>query len=65
MADRIATPASYTSAVGTVYFGLTLNEIGVVVGIVATVVTLGVNWWFKLQHLRLARERAGAVVDEG
>lgn len=48
--------ATYVSAGGTVYFGLTLNEIGVIVGIIATIVTLGMNWWFKREHLRIAQK---------
>lgn len=55
--------ATYAAAGGTVYFGLTLNEIGVVVGICATIVTLVMNWWFKKQHLDIARKAGDSDGD--
>lgn len=56
--------ASYASAGATAAFGaLTLQEWGIIVGIFATVLTAGVNWWYKrkrtqaeLQALEAARE---------
>lgn len=52
--DRIASPATFVSSAGTVYFGLTLNDIGVAVGIISTLAALVMNWYFKRQHLKLA-----------
>lgn len=60
-AASLASKASYTSAGGTVVAGFELNEWAIIVGIVATIVTLLMNWYYKSKHLklseRLARER--------
>lgn len=55
--------ATYVFAGGTVYFGLTLNEIGVIVGIIATIATLAMNWWFKREHLKIARKTGSTGGD--
>lgn len=55
VATKVTSAASFTSALSTAYFGLTLNELGVIVGIIATIVTVVMNWYFKSQHLKLAR----------
>lgn len=57
-AADIAARASYVSAGGTAFFGLTLNEIGVAVGIVVTIATAAVNWYYRHKHYLLAVERA-------
>lgn len=44
---RGSSAATYASAGGTLYFGLTLNEIGVVIGIVVTLATFAVNAVFQ------------------
>lgn len=48
MQTKLTSVATYTSAGTTLYFGqFTINEIGIAVGIVATVITLIVNAWFQ------------------
>lgn len=54
-AAEIAGKAAYTSAGGTFIAGISLNEWAIIVGIVATVVTLLMNWYYKQKHLELAR----------
>lgn len=57
MTTKMTTAATYTSAGVTVYFGqFTLNEIGIIVGVVATAITLAMNAWF--QWRRDQREEA-------
>lgn len=47
--------AAYTSAGGTMVAGFTLNEWAIIIGIIATIVTLLMNWYYKQKHLDLAR----------
>lgn len=58
MTEQIIQKAPYAAAGVTTYFGLTVNEIGVVVGIVATVVTTWYNIRHKRRVLDLLREQA-------
>jgi len=55
-AERVAetaTKVSYSTSGVTLYFGLTLNDIGVIVGIVGTIVSIGVMIYYKSKHYRL------------
>lgn len=61
MSDHRTTAASYTASGVAVFFGLTANEFGALVGAVCAVGTLGVNIWYKRKQLELARRAA----DEG
>jgi len=63
-AAAIASKASYASAGGTIYAGFELNEWAVIVGIVATIITLAMNWYYKQQHLKIARKHFD-VEDDG
>lgn len=54
----IASKATYTSASATIYAGFELNEWAIIIGIVATILTLGMNWYYKAQHLRLSEKLA-------
>lgn len=66
--QKIATAAQYGGSGTAMYFGLTANELaaigGLLVAIVGLVVSQCMNWWFKWQHLKLARENAKASEDE-
>jgi len=53
---EIATGTSYTAAGGTIVFGLTINEIGVLIGIVLGIATYITNLVFRLKHLSLERD---------
>jgi hypothetical protein len=62
-AADLAGKASYTSAGGTVFAGFELNECAVIIGIIATLITLGLNWYYKQQHLKLSRRLAREHID--
>lgn len=61
VAIKVANAVTQTAAAGTVYFGLTLNEIGVIVGMLVAVLGLigqiGLTWYYKHQHLQIARQK--------
>ena len=66
--QKIANGATYGGSGTAVFFGMTANEVaaigGLLVAIVGLVVSQCMNWWFKWQHLKLARENAKASEDE-
>ena len=55
-AAQVAERASLASAGGTGLAAFTLNEWAILVGIIATVVTTLLNWYYKHKHLQLARK---------
>lgn len=72
LAIKTANVVTQTGAAGAIYFGLTLNEIGVIVGIAVGVIgligQLGLTWYYKHQHLQLALSASllvGVVLHEG
>lgn len=56
--------AAYSASGTAVYFGLTVNEIGVWVGSICAVITMAVNWYYKYQHLKLAKKGASPDGEE-
>lgn len=50
--ESIATKTTYTASGLTVLSGLTINEWGVVVGMVLGVLTFIFNVWFKMKYKR-------------
>ena len=56
-AAGISGKVTYAAAATTTVFGMTLNDMAIIVGIVATIVTAGVNWYYRAKHARLAEER--------
>ena len=56
---------TYTSAGGAVLMGMTANELaalgGLIVAVVAMILNAAITWYFKSQHLKLARQRAEAT----
>lgn len=66
-ASEISGKVTYATAGVTTFAGFTLNEIAVIVGIIATVLTAGVNWYYRAKHARLAEARArfdGVVIAD-
>lgn len=61
VAIKTANAVTQAAAAGTVYFGLTLNELGVIVGMFVAIVgligQLTLTWYYKHQHLELARQK--------
>ena len=48
MSDRLTTAASYTAGAGSTVFGaINLNEIALIIGIVLSIGTFLVNWFYK------------------
>lgn len=55
--DKAITISS--TGTGAVFFGsMTSNDIAVLGGLVLTVMTFGVNFYYKRQHFKLQKERA-------
>jgi hypothetical protein len=50
--ERGATKAAYAASGVTVVSGLTINEWGVIVGMVGVAITTGFNIWFKMKYQR-------------
>ncbi|ROH87991.1 hypothetical protein ED236_00415 [Pseudomethylobacillus aquaticus] len=58
-ASATAMKATYTGAGMTTYFGFTLNEIGILVGIAIGVAGFAVQWYYKHLSYQLEKRRAG------
>lgn len=66
MTDKVTTAAAYSASGSTFAIGaLTANELATYIGIVCAVITTFVNIWFKLQHLKLARNRRSTDNESG
>jgi len=50
--ERGATKAAYVASGATVVSGLTINEWGVIVGMIGVGITTGFNVWFKMKYGR-------------
>lgn len=59
---KASAATGYTAAGGTLILGLTTNEFAAIGGLVVTTVAFvanaAMNFWFKHQHLKLARKLA-------
>lgn len=68
VAIKAANVVTQAAAAGTVYFGLTLNELGVIVGMFVAIVgligQLTLTWYYKHQHLQLARNKRASDNDQ-
>jgi len=51
------TAATYTASGSAVIFGLSANEFAAIAGVCVAILTFGLNWYYKQQHLLLAKER--------
>jgi len=60
MFDRQSTPttASYASSAVTVLFGMNVNELVALGGLLLAFLTFLLNWWYKHQHLQLAATKS-------
>lgn len=56
---------TYVASGASIFFGLTLNEIGAIVGASVAVVSLIINIYYKHQHLVLARQKRRGDVESG
>lgn len=62
MADKISSTAAYTASGSAIIFGLSANELAAMIGAVIAVLTFILNFWFKYQHLNLAKSQS--VIDQ-
>lgn len=58
---KAASAATYGGSATAVFFGMTANEFAALGGLCVAIIGLLVNIWFKLQHLKIAKNR---VEDE-
>lgn len=56
---EIATGTSYTASAGTIVFGLTVNEWGVLIGTILAIATFVVNWVYRHKHYQLRKQEQG------
>lgn len=66
-AEAVSGKLTYVASGSAVLLGMTANEIaalgGLAVAVIAMIVNAAINVYFKAQHLRIARERAGMEGD--
>lgn len=51
------TAVTYAASGSAVIFGLSANEFAAVAGVCIALLTFALNWYYKRQHLALARAR--------
>lgn len=56
MMGKSATAATYVASSGAIFFGLTANEFAALAGVFIALLTFAVNFWFKWQHLKVAKK---------
>ena len=57
--ERHSSWISYTASGSTVFFGLTVNDFGVLIGILVGIATFAVNWYYKHKESK-RRDRRSA-----
>lgn len=57
------TAATYTASGSAIIFGLSAHEFAAVAGVCIALLTFALNWYYKQQHLKLARERMERETD--
>lgn len=63
MADKITAASTYVAS-GTAFALSFVNSYAAAFGILIASITLLMNWWFKWQHLKLAKQKEFADGDE-
>lgn len=64
MTDKITTFITYASA-GVAFFLSFINSYAAALGVLIGVFTLIMNWWFKWQHLKLAKNKKSLGDQDG
>lgn len=57
-----STPASYISAFFAIIAGLTLTDVGIIIGIVTAILTMAVNWFYRHQEYKIESAKARAEI---
>ena len=61
MADKLSTPAAYTASVSTIGVGVVnWNMVAIIVGILGTILTLAMNWYFNRRRLEMEEREHNA-----
>jgi uncharacterized membrane protein len=67
LVTKVATAAQYGGSGSALVFGLTSNEIaaygGLLIGVLGFLVNTFVNWYYKAQHLKLAKRNQSEFYD--
>lgn len=63
MSDPKTTVAAYATSGGAIYVGFTANEVAAWIGVLCAIATFAVNWYYKHQHLKIARQRRSTEDD--
>lgn len=63
MADKITAASTYVAS-GTAFVLSFVNSYAAAFGIIIASITLLMNWWFKMQHLKLAKQKGNTNGDE-
>jgi type IV secretory pathway TrbD component len=53
--EKFTSPVAYASSGALVIFGIPANDIAMAIGVLCTVFTAGINWWYKRKD-SLAKE---------
>lgn len=64
MKSEIATVSTYGGATASVFFGLTLNEWGVLVGIFVAIAGFGYNVWSRERLIKIAKSKGVTMIEE-
>lgn len=57
MSDPKTSVASYAASGSLVVFGMSANDLAVLLGVVFAAATFAINWYYKHQHLKLLAEK--------
>lgn len=57
------TAATYTASGSAIIFGLSAHEFAAISGVCIALLTFALNWYYKQQHLKLARDRMERETD--
>jgi hypothetical protein len=63
-AEKITTGLSYSAAAANIVFGLTINEISILVGIFLAMATFLINWYYKHQGMKLKEKLLEHHINE-
>lgn len=65
-AEVVTSKATYIASGGAVVFGMTANELaaigGLIVAVIAMVANAGISFYFKHQHLQIAKAKAACTL---
>ena len=63
MIAKANSAVTYTASGSAIAFGLSANELAATIGAAVAVISMCVNFWFKYQHLKLAKAMAAVKGD--